>query len=145
MHDILFKTFSIKCFNFVKKKICFCQPPRKHFSFLFFFPLCPFYFEESPAFWSEVFWGNPRFCKMYFCLDNQFFRQDSHTCCQERNEVVVYFYLWKTNVFSPLTGANFIIPEYYMMKKHLWITEQNNKIQKERMDLKNNFRYANGY
>lgn len=40
----------------------------------------------------------------------------------KKDEVIVYFYLWKINVVFPFTGANFIIPVipvYYVMKRHL--------------------------
>lgn len=36
-----------------------------------------------------------------------------------RNEVIVYFFLWKILVDFPVRGAKFIIPSYYMMNRHL--------------------------
>lgn len=52
----------------------------------------------------------------------------------KKDEVIVYFYLWKINVVFPFTGANFIIPVipvYYVMKRHLWITKQSNGKRRE--------------
>lgn len=123
MDDISFK-MSIKCFNLVKKgkyaSVSLLENPV-----LFFFLYAHFTLKKA-LLSDQKFSGETQgFAKCISVLiisksgTSLNFRQDSHTCCQERNEDIVYFYLCKINVFFSFTGANFIIPVYYVMKRHL--------------------------